>query len=536
MKKEGFFMYHLLIKNGTIYDGSGNKPYHSDIAIQDNKIVKIEQSIQEEAGLIIDAWNKIVVPGFIDVHCHDELEILNTDTVSPKVKQGVTTVVNGNCGLGFIPVVREKKKDLYDFNSALFNLDNIEFTWNNYEEFKEVFEKNGNLGINIVNLVPHGALRIAVMGLKGQKASDGELKKMGEILNEYLKRGAYGMSTGLLYPPCSYADVEELKYLCRIIADNNGIFAIHLRNESDKIIESIKQTIEIAAKTNVSAEISHLNISGKNNWGQADDILKIIGKARENGIKINCDQYPYKAGSTFISALLPQWALDGGMENLVNKLEKNASGIKEKIKKEIIDGIEGWDNIIKESGWENIVINSVYHDSNKKLVGKNLLEVAEIKGLDIFEALFNLIREEKGRATVLIFSVCEEDLHRIYKSEVVMVGSDGIKLGDSPHPRLYGTYFKILDEFVKDKKLLPLPKAIRKMTSLPAEKFNIKNRGFIRENYYADIVILNLDKIKNIASYEKPDQTGPGIDLVIINGVIACKNNKLFPNRSGRVL
>jgi N-acyl-D-amino-acid deacylase len=529
-------MYNLLIKNGMIYDGSGHKPYHSDIAIKDDKIVKIEQSIQEKADLIIDARNKIVTPGFIDVHCHDEVEILKTGTVGPKVKQGVTTVVNGNCGLGFIPLVQEKKKDLCDFNSTLFNLDNIEFTWNNYGEFKEVFKKNGNLGINIVNLVPHGALRIAVMGLKGQKASDGELKKMGELLNEYLKRGAYGMSTGLLYPPCSYADVEELKYLCRIIAGNKGIFAIHLRNESDRIIESIKQTIEIATETDVSAEISHLNISGKHNWGQADEILRIIGEARENGVNINCDQYPYEAGSTFISALLPQWALDGGMENLVHKLENNDSDIKEKIKKDIIDGNEGWDNIIKESSWENIIINSVYHDSNKKLVGKNLLEISEMKGLDIFEALFSLIREEKGRVTVLIFSVCEEDLHRIYQSEVIMVGTDGIKLGGSPHPRLYGTYFKILGDFVKDKKLLSLPKAIRKMTSLPAEKFNINNRGFIRENNYADIVILDFDRIKNIATYEEPDLTGTGIDYVIINGVIACKNNQLFPNKSGIVL
>ncbi|MDZ7673114.1 MAG: D-aminoacylase [Halanaerobiales bacterium] len=528
-------MYDLIIKNANIIDGSGESSYKSDIAIIGEKIVKIDENINDEAKKIINAENKNVVPGFIDMHCHDEVEILKTNTVAPKIKQGVTTVVNGNCGIGFIPVNPEKKSDLYDFASKLFNLEDIEISWNNYETFKKQFTEN-NLGINIVNLIPHGALRISVMGFKEKTADENEKKEMGLILEEYLKDGAYGMSTGLLYPPCSYANLEELTYLCNILAKHDKIFTIHLRNESDEIIKSIKDVIEIAKKTGVSVEVSHLNISGKDNWGKSKEVLTLIEKARDEGYNINCDQYPYKAGSTFISALLPQWSLDGGTSSLIEKLKSNKDNIKIRIKDEIENGIDGWDNIIKSSGWGNIVINSVKSKAKKDIVGKSLLEISKLWAIDKYEVLYKLIVEERGEVTVLIFSVDEEDLYRIFKKEYIMVGTDGIKLDGKPHPRLFGTYFKILDKFIKEKNLLSLEKTIRKMTSLPAEKLKLKDRGLIKENYFADLVILDFEKIKDLATYEEPELTGEGIKYVILNGNIVVNDKNVVSKTNGKFL
>jgi N-acyl-D-aspartate/D-glutamate deacylase len=534
-KKEGIKLYDLIIKNANIIDGSGESSYQSDIAIIGEKIVEIDKNINKKAKNIIDAENKNVVPGFIDMHCHDEVEILKTNTVSPKVKQGVTTVVNGNCGIGFIPVNPNKLNDLYDFASKLFDLEDIEINWRNYEMFKDQFNKN-NLGINIVNLIPHGALRIAVMGFKEKKADDKEKKEMGLILEEYLKKGAYGMSTGLLYPPCSYADLEELTYLCSVLAKHNKIFTIHLRNESDEIIKSIKDVIEIAKKTGVSVEVSHLNISGKNNWGKSKEVLSLIEKARKEGYNINCDQYPYKAGSTFISALLPQWSLDGGTKSLIEKLQTNKNNIQQNIKNDIENGISGWDNIIKSSGWDSIVINSVKNKEKEDIIGKSLLEISKLWNMDKYEVLYKLITEESGEVTVLIFSVDKKDLYRIFKKDYIMVGTDGIKLDGKPHPRLYGTYFKILDKFVKENKLLSLEKTIRKMTSLPAEKLKLKDRGLIKENYFADLVILDFEEIKDVATYESPEKTGDGIKYVIVNGEIVVKDKEVIKKNGGLIL
>ncbi len=528
-------MYDILIKNGSIIDGSGSKPYISDIAIIDKKIVKIDKNIKESTKKVIDAQDKKVVPGFIDMHSHDEIEIFNTSTVEPKVKQGVTTVVNGNCGIGFIPVNEEKIDDLYDFASKLFNIENIDIDWKNYEMYKEKF-KEDKLGINIVNLIPHGALRIAVMGYKDKKANENELKDMGNLLDEYIKDGAYGMSTGLLYPPCSYADLDELIYLSKVLSEYNKIFTIHMRNESDQIMKSVKDAVEIAKQSGVSVEISHLNISGKDNWGKSKEVLKFIKKARKKGYSINCDQYPYKAGSTFLSALLPQWSLDGGTNRLIERLKENKDNIKKRIKKDIENGLEGWDNIIKSCGWDNIIINSVKSENKKNIVGKSLKEISRENNIDKYELLYKLIVEENGEVTVLIFSVDEKDLHRIFKTDYVMVGSDGIKLEGKPHPRLYGTYFKILDEFVKQKCLVSLEEAIKKMTFLPAKKLNLEKRGLIKEDYFADLVIFDYDKIKDVATYENPEVTGDGIEYVIINGSINVIGKELVAKKGGKVL
>jgi len=382
----------------------------------------------------------------------------------------------------------------------------------------------------------HGALRIAVLGFEERKADAQEMERMKDLLREGVEQGVYGMSSGLLYPPSSYADKEEIKELCSVLAEHDLIYATHMRNESDNILHSIKENIEIARETGVSVEISHLNVSGKDNWGKSSKILKMLKEARESGLDISCDQYPYKAGSTFLTACLPQWTLNQGVNVLLEKLKMNKNGIKEKIRAEIKEGIEGWDNIIKSSGWDNIVINSVKSEKNQELLGKSLEEITKIWDLDYYDTLYKLLLDEEGYVTILIYSVCEDDLFNIFKNDFTMIGTDGIKLGGKPHPRLYGSYPKIISKFIREKGLISLEEGIKKMTSLPAKKLGLKDRGALKKGYFADIVIFDYQEIEDLASYLKPQRFPAGIEWVIVNGKVAYDGNKLSSLNCGKIL
>ncbi len=532
-------MFDLLIKNALIYDGTNDEPYSGDIGIKGEKISRIiagdSGTGKEKANLEIDAGGKVVCPGFIDIHSHDEIEVLKTSTIEPKVRQGITTVVNGNCGLGFFPLNDDNKELLMDYNSSLFSLEDIEIDWHNFQEYSRKLNKKG-LGINVANLVGHGAIRIAAMGFDERNPTEKELKKMVYLLKEEIEQGVFGMSTGLLYPPGSYAGQEELAALCRVLAENDLVYTTHLRNESDNIVTSIQSNIDLARETGVSVEISHFNVSGRENWGKAERLLAMIREAREAGYDINCDQYPYQAGSTVLSACLPQWALNQGVRDLIVSLKENKEGIRERIKEDIINGRDGWDNIIGSSGWDNIVINSVATVKNREVIGKNLSEIAKLWGLDHFETLFKILVEEKGKVTMLIFSVCEEELYEIFSSDFILVGSDGIKMNGKPHPRLYGTYPRIISRFVREKGLVTLPEALRKMSTLPAAKMGLKKRGLLQEGYFADLVIFDYDEIQDLATYEEPRKYPRGIEKVIINGKIAFDGEKLTDLSCGRVL
>lgn len=528
-------MYDMILKNGLVFTGDKTEPYQADIGIKEGLIANIGNLDDKRAEKIIEAKDKIVCPGFIDIHAHDEIEVLRTGIVEAKLRQGVTTVVNGNCGISFFPIIEEKKSSLIDCNSRLFDLENIELNWDSLKCYSEILNERG-IGINVANLIGHGTLRIAVMGFAERKPSNNEMKKMVDLLEKSIEGGAFGLSSGLLYPPSSYADKAEIEKLCKILADNELIYATHMRNESDKIVECIEENIEIAKETGVSVEISHINVSGQKNWGKSKKIVKIIEAAQAEGVDINCDQYPYQAGSTFLTALLPQWTLNEGMESLIQKLKENKNNIKEKIKNDILTGIDGWDNIIKSTGWENIVINSVNTAKNRSLLGKNLAEIAEIWGMDCFSTLFRLLIEEEGKVAILIFSVCDEDFYRLFKSDFIMVGTDGIKLDGKPHPRLYGSYPRVLGKFVKEEEVISLKKAIRKMTSLPAEKLGLKKRGKLKEGYHADIVIFDYDKVRDFATYSNPVKYPQGIEQILVNGKLAYKDEKILNKNCGSVL
>ena len=518
-------MYDYLIKNGNIFFSKYQGWQRTDLAIKDGKIASLKSNISvSDAKEVFFAKDKVVSSGFIDVHTHDEMEILQTGTVAPKIPQGVTTVLLGNCGLGFYPIDEKRKEELKDYNSGIFNLDGVEFDWNDLQGFSNKLEKRG-LGINTASLVAHGSIRLAVKGFTDSKATVDELKKMGEFLQEALDQGAVGMSTGLLYPPSSYADQKEIEYLARILAKNNKVYTTHLRNESDQLEDCIKENIELARNTGVKIEISHLNLSGREIWGQSDYILSLFGKAREEGLDFHADQYPYQAGSTLITALLPQWSMVDGVENLLDHL-KNTSCFREKLSEDIEAGIPNWDNIIKSAGWDNIIVNSVPKEFMKRYQNKSLATIAELMGEDLHDALYNLIIEGEGRITILIFSTSQDDVDNILANPDVLVGSDGLTINGQPHPRLYGTYSKILGEEVRERKILSLETALDKMTRLPANKFGFDDRGTISEGKIADIVVFDPEEIESSATYEKPSQLSKGVNLLLVNGTPVYQNGE----------
>ena len=529
-------MYDYLIKNGNVFLGKYQGWLEADVAIKDEKIVSLKPNIPaSEAKEVFSAKNQVVSAGFIDVHTHDEMEILQSGTVPAKIPQGVTTVLLGNCGLGFYPIVEDRKEDLKDYNSGIFDLEGVEFDWKDLQGFSDKLEKRG-LGINAASLVAHGSIRLAVKGFDDSKATDEELKLMGQLLQEALNQGAAGMSTGLLYPPSSYANQKEIEYLVSILAENNKIYTTHLRNESDELEDCIKENIELARKTGVKVEISHLNLSGKEIWGESDYILALFDKAREEGLDIHADQYPYQAGSTLITALLPQWSMVDGVENLLDHL-KNTSCFREKLTEDIETGILNWDNIIKSAGWDNIIVNSVPKESMKRYQNKSLREIADLMGEDFHDALYNLIIEGEGRITILIFSTSQDDVDNILANPDILVGSDGLTINGHPHPRLYGTYPKILGEAVREKEILSLETALDKMTRLPANKFGFDDRGTIAEGKYADIVVFDPDVIEAKATYERPSQLAKGVNLLLINGEPVYKDGKyLDDNKPGKFI
>lgn len=522
----------ILIKNGLIADGSLNKPYEANILIEDDKIVKIG-IIDDEVDKIIDARGKVVAPGFIDTHSHSDLVNLVNPYNEIKIRQGVTTEILGQDGISMAPLPKEHINSWRKINSA-FNGDSDEINWE-YETTKNylsMLEENG-VGLNQGYLVPHGNIRLEAMGLENKKANPSDIEKMRQITRREMEGGALGLSTGLIYPPCVYGDMEELIEMCKVVAEFDGIFVTHQRSEADFIIESMKEILTIGRESGVKVHFSHFKVCGKNNWKYIDEAFKLIEEGRREGIEVSFDQYPYVAGSTSLGVILPPWVHEGGTEKLLKRLESKDN--REKIIEDIESGIEGWDNFIDFAGLDQIFVTSVKTDKNKDIIGKSLIELGERRGKDPYNATFDLIYQEGNSVGMVDFYGLEEHIIRFIKRPEQNLCTDGM-VSDSPHPRLYGSFPKVLGKYVRDEKILPLEEAIYKMTKKAAETFNLKNRGEVKEGNIADIVIFNLDEIKDKGTFVKPKQWPEGIDYVIINGNIVLENSKYNKILAGKIL
>jgi N-acyl-D-amino-acid deacylase len=450
--------------------------------------------------------------------------------------QGVTTSVVGNCGLSMAPVDPERA-DLTRHYLAPFLRKEGQYSWK-WRTLEEFFQETARCGIaqNLAPLVGQGTIRIAVKGFDEGPSTREEMDRMKNLLAQSLDEGAFGLTSGLIYPPGCYADAGELTELASVLKTHGGFYATHMRNEGDRLLESVAETLALGEANGIPVHVSHHKAFGRANWGKVKESLALMEAARERGVEVNCDVYPYLAGMTTLTSLLPPSALEGGVEQMLLRLSDPEDS--RKIEIEIEQGIPGWENWIQSLGWENIVISEC--EKKKEVEGLSLKEIAGRNGVAPCEALFGLLRETRGTATMLLFGVSEEDLRTVVKNPLSCIASDSWVVaprgGGKPHPRAYGTFPRFLKTFVRDKGDLTWEDAIRKITSLPATKAGIAGRGLVKEGFWADLVLFDPRTIRDRATFADPHQFPEGITHVIVNGEPIVEGGQPTGRRPGKVL
>jgi len=531
-----------MIKGGRIIDGAGNPWYRGDLAIKDGRIQDIGALSGDDAKQVIDVSGLVVSPGFIDAHSHSDGSTLYYRQMENTVMQGITTVVAGQCGSSPAPVNPDLRAEMERRRARVLPPEvDPRITWTSFDDYLNLEEADG-LGVNIAHLVGHGAVRIAAMGYEAREPTLSELERMRELTAEAMEAGAYGLSTGLIYPPGIFAKTDEIIELAKIAARYGGVYDSHIRGEGRALMASLREAIEIGESVGIPVQISHHKAASKTVWGKSVETLKMLEDARERGVDVTVDQYPYRAGSTSLVTVLPPWAHEGGMERLLKRLEDPE--LTARMERDIVEGILGWENFGGELGWENIYVTSVKSDENKVVEGKNLCEIMELRGdPDEFTSLFQLLREEEGAVSMVLFAMKEDDVRRIMAHPLQMVGTDsgsasptGFMRRGKPHPRGYGSYPKILGRYVREHGVLRLEQAIRKMTSFPAQRFGIHDRGLLKPGIWADIMVFNPETVIDKATYQDPHQFPEGIEYVIVNGEITAEKGEYRNVLAGRTL
>jgi N-acyl-D-amino-acid deacylase len=485
--------YDLLIRNGTIIDGTGHPGVVADIAIENDRITTIG-SVSGATKRTLDATGRVVSPGFIDVHSHDDFALLDRPLCDFKIMQGVTTEVIGNCGFGAAPAGAAYKAYIRSFGAQLFGPSG-NFSWETTEEFFHTLETNP-ASVNIAALVPHAAVRYSVLGAEKREPSAQELTNMQELVRAGMEAGAVGMSTGLYYLP--YTKTEEVIALAKIVGDYGGLYATHMRDEGRRLLDSVNETLRIGQEAGVAVQISHHKAGGRENWGKVKDSLALVEQARARGFDVSSDAYPYTAGSTTLSALTR-----GGMLDLVSSSDV----------------------------W--IASTSINHDYE----GKTLEELCRLTGKPLKETVGQILSEEGEGVVAIIFAMDEADVRRVLAHPTTMIGSDGIPSVDGkPHPRLYGTFARVLATYVRDQPLFSLEDAVHRMTGFPAQKFRLSDRGVIRTGAFADLVIFDPQTIAETGTYQDPRHYPLGIDYVIVNGNLTTEHGRHTGERGGRML
>lgn len=523
-------MYDILIKNGTIIDGSGNEKFKGDIAIKKNKIKKIGHLDKKGARTIIDAINLYIAPGFVDINNHsDSYWTLFTEPgLESMVRQGVTTIIGGNCGSSLAPLV---KGSIITSIQKWININEINVNWLNLGEFLNVLEKR-KIGINFGTLVGHATLRRGIVGEEFRKLKSMEIKAMGRMLKDALNDGAFGLSTGLVYSHAKVAPMEEIIKLADIVKKENCIYASHIRGEAEELIPAIKEILSLARRTGISAEISHLKAMGKKNWPNFSNAINLIEKAKRQGVNINFDVYPYTITGSVLYILLPDWVAEGGKQMLLKRL-KNLN-LRKKIIKEMQD----------KKTYEYDKVRVAISPANKTFVGKRITEIAKTQGTSIEEAIINLLIASEGRVITFFETLSENNMELALKHPLSLIASDGSgynidyykKQSQLVHPRCFGAFPRVLGKYVRQKNLMSWEETIYKMTNGPAKKIGLEKRGLLKKGNFADITILDPKTIIDKATFENPFQYPQGIEYVIINGKIVINKKNYTGEKAGEVL
>ena len=519
-------------------DGTGTPGREADVAIQGDRIARIGRVRKGEAARELSAAGAVVAPGFIDTHSHSDLMALAEPELLPKLMQGVTTELLGQDGIGAAPIRKEYVTPWRQYLSGLTGDPSIPWDWESLGDYAERLAAKP-IGPNLAFLIPQGNIRMVVLGLENMPADISHVQAMEEEVRRAMEEGAAGISLGMIYMPCTFSQREELVKLLHASGRMGGFFAVHIRSGGDRLLESIEEVVSMAREAEIPLHISHFKAAGKRNWHKMEKALEAVDQAHRGGLDITFDIYPYTAGSTMFLAILPPWALEGGVAKALERL-KNPS-LRAKIRDQFIhpppSDPEGpaWDNFANLSGWENLFISSVESNKNQSWVGRSVADIAEGEGKDPAETTFDILLEENGRVGLILFSMDEERMALGLGHPLGMICTDGL-LGGRPHPRVYGTFPRVLGRYVREKKNLTLEEAVRKMTSLSARRLGLEGRGVLAEGKAADIVVFDPATVADRATYENPRQYPIGIQHVIVNGVLSVEGGQPTGKLGGRVL
>ena len=523
--------FDLVIKDGFMFDGLGKVKSMADIGIKGAFIEAVGKISSSRGNSVVSAKNLAVCPGFIDMHNHADAELLVNPKAESMIRQGVTTIISGNCGSSPFPIAEEIFEESKE---NLWEAYQIELNWRDINGFFARLEEKG-IALNYATLVGQGAIRGASVGFNDRPPKQEELEKMKMLVAQNIQDGAVGLSTGLEYAPGSYAQADEIAELCKTAAQLGGVYATHMRDEGDRLIESLEETIDLSRKLGISLQISHFKIAYPRNWNKIDTALAKIKEAKKEGIQIFGDRYPYIAGATGLSYYFPLWARQGTTEEFLARLQDPFQD--SKLREYVAEQEK------KLGSWDKVVISYVASEKNRHTEGKNILEASKEAQKEPYEFMRDLLIEEKNRVGMITFMMKEENLKRIIAHPLVGIGSDGSTVAPygrlsrgKPHPRHYGTFPRVLGKYVREEKIVPLSEMIKKMTSYPAKKFGFSKRGILRKDYFADIVIFDPDKVADKATWVNPHQYPVGIEYVLVNGQIVIERGNHTESLPGKVL
>jgi len=509
----------LVLRGGRVFDGTGGPSKLTDLGVKGDRITTIGDLKDVRATRTLDVSGLCVAPGFIDMHSHSDRSLLVDGLAQSGVRQGVTTHVTGNCGSSPAPNRPGTKDTFVTFQSFIAAL------------------RKEKTSINVCPLVGHNSVRVAVMGQENRRPTPVELDAMRELVDEAMKSGAVGMSTGLVSPPGTYSETPEIVELAKVVAKHGGLYASHMRGEASTVIAAVQEALQIGHEAAIRVQISHHKAVGKENWGKTRHTLAIIEEAARSGVKVHLDVYPYRAGSAGLSQLVPPWAHEGGRDTMLERLRDPQ--VRPRIARDMSKGLPDWPNFF-EIDWDDIQIASVSTDANRRWVGHKVGDVARARNIPGVEACIDLLIEERSGVQMINFVIDEEEMRRVLAHPLSMIGSDGVAVSpDSekgqPHPRFYGCFPRVLGRYVRELKVLSLETAVHKMTGMPAAQLGLRDRGQIRIGMAADLAVFDAAQVADRATFESPHQYPVGIPHVIVGGQLVIHDGQHTGARPGRV-
>lgn len=510
--------FDILIKNGTVYDGSGGEPFTGDIAIHNEKIVYAGPALKNgRAKIVVDATGRIVAPGFVNMLSWSNESLIHDGRSLSGIKQGVTLEIMGE-GESMGPLNDAQKK----YTEETLGRIKYKVTWTTLGQYLAYLEKKG-VSVNVASFVGAATVRTHEVGFENRKATPQELERMQNLVRQAMQEGAMGLGSSLIYAPGSYADTEELVALAKAAAPYDGLYISHLRSEGNRLDQALNELITIAREAKIPAEIYHLKMAGKDNWHKLDAVLRKIDSANKAGLTITADMYNYTAGATGLDAAMPTWVQEGGLAEWRKKLQDPA--IRKKVGKEMQTHQESWENLCLAAGPDKSLLIGFKQDSLKKYIGKTLTEVSEIRGTPWYETAMDLVIQDDSRVGVVYFLMSEENVKRqialpymTFGSDATSIAPEGVFLESNVHPRAYGNFTRLIAKYVRDEKVIPLNEAVHRLTAMPCERLKIKDRGRLKPGYFADVIVFDLHKMKENSTYEKPHQLSEGMEQVFVNG------------------